>query len=385
MKRWISIFLLVSVLAVGFFKNAAYAAGTEENHTVEAKSAVLMEATTGAVLFSQNAAEALAPASVTKIMTLLLVMEAIECGKIALTDRVSISKNAAGMGGSQVYLKEGEEFSVEELLKCCVIASANDAAVALAEHTYGSEKLFVQKMNAKAQQLQLVSTRFENATGLDDTAVSHLTSAKDIAVMSRELIAYEKILEYSRLWQDSIRDGAFTLTNTNRLVRYYKGCTGLKTGSTDKAGYCVSVTAEREGMSLICVVMGAETRDKRNEIATGLLDYGFSQYALYSAEERCIEAVPVLRGAVSSIYVKSLAFSSVIKKTGAEVECKYEIPENLCAPIEKGQTIGKVYYELDGQKIGESDIVACESVGQITFWEVFWRVAMNFVMGLKSK
>ncbi len=384
MRRWISVILLAAVLIIGCPGARATAAVTEEKISVDAKSAVLMEATTGTVLFSQNSAEALPPASVTKIMTLLLVMEAIDCGKISLDDTVSISKNAAGMGGSQVYLKEGEDFSVDELLKCCVIASANDAAVALAEHTYGSESIFVQMMNVRAGELGLRSTKFENVTGLDDTTVAHLTSAQDIAIMSKELIRHEKILEYSRLWQDSIRDGEFILTNTNRLVRYYKGCTGLKTGSTDKAGYCVSVTAERDGMSLICVVMGAETRDKRNEIATGLLDYGFSQYGIFSSPARRLEAVPVLRGVCSDVFVESTPFSCVMKKTGSEVECKYEIPENLSAPIEKGQKIGKIYYELDGEKIGESDIIACASVAEISFWEIFWRITMNFIMGARN-
>ena len=385
MKRWISVVLLAALLTAALPCARICAVEVAEQNAVEAKSAVLMEAETGMVLFSQNASEALAPASVTKIMTLLLVMEAIERGNISLADRVIISKNAASMGGSQVYLKEGEDFSVEELLKCCVIASANDAAVALAEHTHGSERAFVQAMNARAAELNLTSTHFENTTGLDDTTVSHLTSAQDIAVMSRALIRHEKILAYSRLWQDSIRDGAFILTNTNRLVRYYKGCTGLKTGSTDKAGYCVSVTAERDGMSLICVVMGAQSRDKRNEIATGLLDYGFSQYGLYSAEGKRLESVSVLRGTASGVWVESAPFSCVVKKTGAKVECIYDIPKNLSAPIEKGQKIGKVYYELDGQKIGESDITACESVAQISFWNVFFRIAMNFLMGLKSE
>ncbi len=384
MKRIVIIALLfaLSLSIVPPIKGGA--TENEEQIVVEAKSAVLMEATTGMVLFSQNEKEALAPASVTKVMTLLLVMEAIDAGRISLSDVVRISANAASMGGSQVFMKEGEEFTVEELLKCCVIASANDAALALAEHTCGTEKLFVAKMNERAKELGLTSTKFENTTGLDDTTVAHLTSAADIAVMSRELIRYPKILEFSSLWQDSIRGGTFTLTNTNRLVRYYKGCTGLKTGSTDKAGYCISVTAEREGLSLICVVMGAPSRDVRNSIATGLLDHGFANYGVYKHDEENLESVPVLGGSKASVNVKNTAFASVIQKNGLTVELVFDIPQTIQAPIKEGEVIGKVYYELGNEKIGESDIVACESVEKITFLQVFWRMVLNFIMGVQK-
>ena len=242
------------------------------------KSAVLMDATTGALLYTQNANEAMPPASVTKIMTLLLVMEAIDGGTLQLSDPISVSANAAGMGGSQVYLKEGESMSCEDLLKSVVISSANDAAVALAEHLCGSVEAFVKKMNEKAHTLGMTDTYFENVTGLDDTATQHLSSARDIAIMSRALIAHPTILQYSSIWMDTIRNGTFGLTNTNRLIRFYRGATGLKTGSTDKAGFCVSVTAQRDGLSLICVIMGAENRDIRNEQATRLLDWGFANF-----------------------------------------------------------------------------------------------------------
>lgn len=381
MKRIFLILMIASVMICAITPVRGFATEETDPYSVEAKSAVLMEATTGTVLFSQNESEALSPASVTKVMTLLLVMEAIEAGRIALTDIVRISANAAGMGGSQVFMKEGEEFTVEELLKCCVIASANDAAVALAEHACGTEKLFVAKMNERAKEMGLTSTKFENTTGLDDTTTAHLTSAKDIAIMSRALIKYPKITEYSRLWQDSIRDGAFTLTNTNRLVRFYKGCTGLKTGSTDKAGYCISVTAERDGLSLICVIMGAESRDMRNSIATGLLDYGFSHYEIYSKDREALEAIPVMRGVKNSVLVENTPFSTVIKKSGSMVECVYEIPKTLGAPLKAGEVVGKIYYELDGERIGESDIVVCEDVNKISYLSVFLRMVMNFIMG----
>ncbi|MBQ7407318.1 MAG: D-alanyl-D-alanine carboxypeptidase [Clostridia bacterium] len=381
MKRFLSFFIFFGILICSFPQIHVYAEKEQAPFNVNAKSAVLMEATTGTILFAQNESEALPPASVTKIMTLLLVMEAIEEGRIALEDTVLISKNAASMGGSQVFMKEGEEFTVNELLKCCVIASANDAAVALAEYVCGSESVFISRMNEKARELGLTSTKFENATGLDDTTVTHLTSAKDIAVMSRALIKHEKILEYSRLWQDSIRDGAFILTNTNRLVRFYKGCTGLKTGSTEKAGYCVSVTAERDGLSLICVVMGADSRDERNAIATSLMDYGFANYGVYSQESRVLESIPVLGGTKRYVSVKSAPFSAVIKKNGTTVECIYEIPEYLSAPVKEGDAVGKIYYEFAGERIGESDITVCESVQKIKQVQIFYRMLINFIMG----
>lgn len=381
MKRFLSFFILFGILICSFPQIHVYAEKEQAPFNVDAKSAVLMEATTGTILFAQNESEALPPASVTKIMTLLLVMEAIEEGRIALEDTVLISKNAASMGGSQVFMKEGEEFTVNELLKCCVIASANDAAVALAEYVCGSESVFISRMNEKARELGLTSTKFENATGLDDTTVTHVTSAKDIAVMSRALIKHEKILEYSRLWQDSIRDGAFILTNTNRLVRFYKGCTGLKTGSTEKAGYCVSVTAERDGLSLICVVMGADSRDERNAIATSLMDYGFANYGVYSQESRVLESIPVLGGTKRYVSVKSAPFSAVIQKNGTTVECIYEIPEYLSAPVKEGDAVGKIYYEFAGERIGESDITVCESVQKIKQVQIFYRMLINFIMG----
>ena len=214
-----------------------------------------MDAATGTILFEKNSHDAMPPASVTKIMTMLLIYEAEENGQFQWQDQVRVSSYAASMGGSQVYLKEGEQMSVEDLLKSVVIASANDAAVALAEYVSGSVEAFVAKMNAKAAELGMTSTKFENVTGLDDTAENHLTSAKDIALMSGELIKHPLILQYSSIWMDTIRDGAFGLTNTNRLVRFYKGCTGLKTGSTSKAGCCLSATAERDGMELVAAIV----------------------------------------------------------------------------------------------------------------------------------
>ncbi len=348
---------------------------------LDCKSAILMEATTGAILYTQNADEALPPASVTKIMTLLLVMEEIDSGRIRLDETVSVSANAASMGGSQVYLKEGEQMSVDDLLKSVVIASANDAAVALAERVAGSVSVFVDRMNAKARTLGMESTVFENVTGLDDTAENHLTSARDIALMSRELLKHPTVLQYSSIWMDSIRDGAFGLTNTNRLVRFYRGCTGLKTGSTSKAGFCVSVTAEREGLSLICVIMGAESGDSRNAAASTLLDWGFANYGLYTAKKGSLAPIPVTGGSKDLCHAEYGAFSKVLPRESATaVSAKITLPESLIAPVKKGDVIGKVEYRLDGRLIGSVPIRAAESVGKINFFEIFGRMLAKFLL-----
>ena len=246
--------------------------------TVDAAAAVLMEKETGAILYEQNAHDKLEPASVTKVMTLLLVLEAIDDGRLALDDMVTVSAHAASMGGSQVYLKEGEQMSVDDMLKAVAVVSGNDAAVALAEHLAGSEEGFVEQMNQRAAELGMADTCFVNCTGLP--AAGHLTSAHDIAVMSRALIQHPKIRDYTTIWMDSIRGGQFQLANTNKLVRFYEGATGLKTGSTDAAGYCLSATAERDGMELIAVVLKAKTSEQRFESAKSLLNFGFANYTL---------------------------------------------------------------------------------------------------------
>jgi len=345
------------------------------------KSAILMEATTGAVIYSQNDAEALPPASVTKIMTLLLVMEAIDAGTVRLDDTVAVSANAASMGGSQVFLKEGERMTVEDLLKSVVIASANDAAVALAEHISGSVSTFVERMNSRAGELGMKCTRFENVTGLDDTAENHLTSARDIAIMSCELIRHKTILEYSSIWMDSIRDGAFGLTNTNRLVRFYPGCTGLKTGSTSKAGFCVSVTAERDGFSLVCVIMGAESRDVRNATATQLLDWGFANYGLYCSEAATTDPIALTGGSVRDCAGSYGAFSCVLPKSelGA-VKKTVSLPERLSAPIKAGEEIGEVRFLVGEKEIGRVAVIANEDLPKIGFFEVFARIFARFLL-----
>ena len=339
---------------------------------INAKSAVLMEAESGKVLYSKNPDAALSPASVTKVMTLLLAAEALEDGRFALGDTVFVSKRASEMGGSQVFLKEGESITVEELFKCTVIASANDAAVALAELVSGSERAFVAAMNSRAMELGLKSTNFENVTGLDDTVENHVTSAYDIAIMSSELIKHDIILQYSSLWQDTIRNGEFTLTNTNRLVRFYDGCNGLKTGSTDKAGYCMSATAKRNGMQLIAVVMGAPTRDERNDIARSLLDFGFAGYALFCEPESLVEKVPVIKGKTETAELYSAPFSIVIPSSKkSAVEKKYILPESIGAPLKAMEEIGCVEYYIDGELIGKSSVYSKVDADKIGYFDVF--------------
>ena len=337
----------------------------------DCKSAILMEASTGAILFEQNAEEALPPASVTKVMTLLLVMEAIRDGKLGYDDMVTASAHACSMGGSQIYLEEGEQMTVEDMIKSVVIASANDAAVALAEHIAGTEEAFVNRMNERAAELSMANTHFENTNGLDDTVSNHVTSAKDIAIMSRELLRYEKITEYSSIWMDTIRNGEFGLTNTNRLVRFYNGATGLKTGSTAKAGFCVSATAERGGMELICVIMAAPSRDIRNAAATALLDWGFANYAICEQSGGQIEPIPVVGGVQSVCNASYEAFRTVLNKSDQnKIQSSVELPERLTAPVEKGQKIGEIVYTLNGQEIGRIPVTAEETIEEIGFWDV---------------
>lgn len=363
----------IPINAINETKNEA-----ESNNAFDemnAKSAILMEAQSGEVLYSRNPDSALPPASVTKIMTLLLCAEALADGKIALSDTVMISKKASEMGGSQVFLEEGEIISVEELLKCTVIASANDAALALAELVSGSERAFVNDMNARAIELGLKSTNFENVTGLDDTVKNHVTSAMDIALMSRELIKHDVILKYSSLWQDSIRNGEFVLTNTNRLVRYYEGCNGLKTGSTDKAGFCMSATAVRNGMQLIAVVMGAPSRDERNGIAKELLDYGFANYGVWSQDEAIVETVPVERGTEDGATLYSAPFSCVISSSDkGKIEKKYVLPEVFRAPIKAGEELGCVEYYLEGNIIGKSAVYSKADIEKIGYFDLYLRM-----------
>lgn len=375
-KEKILLSFLLSVLLVISAGAATFSA------PMECRSAILMEASTGCILFEKNADEPLPPASVTKVMTLLLVMEAIEAGKIKLSDQVSVSENAASMGGSQVFLKVGETMSVEEMIKCVVIASANDCAVALAEHLYGSEAAFVSQMNARAKELGMENSNFENTNGLDDTVTNHMTSARDIAIMSRALIAHPLILQYSSTWMDTIREGAFGLTNTNRLVRFYSGANGLKTGSTAKAKFCISATAKRDGMQLIAVIMAAPTRDIRNNEAKALLDFGFANYGIFFASPQEIDPVRVVGGTAEQCTVTATEATAVLEKEKiAGVTQRMILPQAVRAPITEGDVIGRLIYEYDGETVCEVDICAAENVEEIGFFGVCLRILQGFCLG----
>lgn len=367
---------------IGTNNGAEVENSTTTSLDIQAKSALLMDGQTGTVLYSYMPNQRLPLASVTKIMSLLIVCEALEDGRINLSDNVTVSSNASGMGGSQIFLKEGEVFTVEELIKSTVIASANDAIVALGEHLYGSEKAFVEKMNEKAKYLGMKNSNFENCTGLDDTTTNHYSTAYDIALMSRELIKQEIILKYSNVWQDSIRDGQFILTNTNRLVRYYEGCTGLKTGSTDKAGFCMSATAKRGDLHLIAVVMGSETRDKRNEAARTMLDYGFSNFAIYKDNARVVDNREVRFGRKDAVDLHTNGFTKLVDKSKVKsVEIKYELPEFISAPLKSGEVVGKISYYINEDKIGESDIYINEDIERIGVFEIIFRIFMSILVG----
>ena len=338
------------------------------------RAALLMEKTTGEILFAQNEHEALEPASVTKIMTLLLTMDAIDSGAMAYDDVVTVSANAAGMGGSQVFLAEGEKITVEELLKSVCVSSGNDAAVALAEKVSGVTELFVEQMNNRAKGLGMDDTHFVNCTGL--TAKGHVTSAYDIALMSRELLTkHPDIRRFTTIWTDTIRDGTFGLANTNKLIRFYDGATGLKTGYTTSAGYCISATAEREGMELIAVIMKGETADKRNTDAKALLNYGFSTYALVSAApEESLPVLPVSMGETEqvSLMLPEEGVTALVEKGRANaLTRRIDLPEGLTAPIAAGQPVGTLTL-LDGEiEVLSVPILAAEDVPRRSWGSLF--------------
>ena len=349
---------------------------------ITSRAALLMEKTTGQILYTQNEHEQLEPASVTKVMTLLLTMEAIDSGTIHYDDVVTVSAAAAGMGGSQVFLAEGEQITVEELLKAMCVASGNDAAVALAEKVAGVHELFVERMNQRAAELGMEDTHFVNCTGLP--AQGHLTSAHDIALMSRELILnHPSIREYTTIWMDSIRDGAFGLTNTNRLVRFYQGATGLKTGSTDSALYCVSATAERDGMELIAVVMKSPTSAQRFEDAKALLDYGFANYTLARVyPDVPLAPVEVLLGTTAQVQPQLERECSLLVRKGEEglISTQIQLAQDLEAPVERGQKLGQMVVTVDGEVRDTIPIVASQQVDRLTIPGIFGKMFQRLLM-----
>lgn len=342
---------------------------------LSAPAAVLMEKSTGRILYEENAVTQYEPASVTKIMTLLLVMEAIDSGALHWEDTVTASTHAISMGGSQIWLKEHEQMSVRDMVKAVAVVSANDCSVALAEHIAGTEEAFVQRMNQRAQELGMEHTRFVNCTGLP--AQGHLTCALDIALMSRELILrHPDIRQFTTIWMDSLRDGAFQLSNTNKLIYYYEGATGLKTGFTDSALYCLSATAERDGMELIAVVLHAPTSGQRFDSAKALLDFGFSNYALIPVwPEEALPPVPVLLGTQETVQpVPAQECTLLLEKAklGA-VTTEVQLCENVAAPVESGQKLGQLIVRVDGEQAQCIDLIAASGVERLGVGDIFRR------------
>lgn len=354
---------------------------------IKAKSAVLMDVVSGEVLLEYNADKQLFPASVTKIMTMLLVCEAISEKKITLADRVACSENAASKGGSQIWLEVGEEMTVDELMRATAIGSANDAATLLGEYVAGSESAFIDMMNFRAKELGMKNTHFENATGLDDTSESHLTTAKDIAIMSVELLKHDFITDYTTVWMDSLRNGETELVNTNKLVRFYDGTTGLKTGTTAKAGCCVSASAKRGDLHLVAVVMGSDNSSDRFETAKAMLSWGFSNYMSYAPDinEKLFSDIPVIGGKLKTVSLNTPEIKSLLLKKGSEKDIKVnvDIEEKLKAPIRKNQTVGKVTITLsDGKKI-DYNITAEKEVEELTLFDYALKL-MNFISNGKT-
>ena len=375
MRKLICLLLAAAVLAVPV-RGAEY----------EAKSWLLMDAATGTVLESGNEHERLAPASVTKVMTLLLIMEAIDSGQIGWDDTVTASETASAKGGSQVFLKAGETMTVEDMVKSIAVSSANDCACAMAEHLCGSEAAFVERMNQRAAELGMGDTHFVNCTGLDDGAEAgeHRTSAHDIALMSRELLTrHPDIKKYTTIWMDSIRGGTFGLSNTNKLVRFYPGCTGLKTGFTSGAGYCLSASAERDGMELIAVAMGSETSQKRNDACRGMLDYGFTNFAHYTPALPQDTFIPVELGTAEQVTVTLPESAPILVKKGelSSVTARTELPEALDAPVQAGQQVGELILEKEGERLTALPLTAAEDIPRLAWADLFERLLARVAMG----
>lgn len=370
-KRWAA-FLTAAVLAAVLFPARSWAVELP----VEAQAALLMEKTTGQVLYAKNEHEQLEPASVTKVMTLLLAMEALDEGRIRYDDTVTVSAYAASMGGSRVFLSEGEQITVEDLFKAICVASGNDASVAMAEHIAGVTELFVEQMNARAKQLGMNDTHFVNCTGLP--AEGHVTSAWDIALMSRELILHHPdIRRFTTIWMDTLRGGSFQLSNTNKLIRFYDGATGLKTGSTDAAGFCISATAERDGMELIAVIMKEQTADKRNTDAKTLLNYGFSTYALAEiAPQEPLAPVPVRLGAEDAVQpVLPSGSTLLVEKTKAgQLTQSVELPAEVGAPVAAGQALGTLTVRAGDEVLLELPLQAEQAVEKLSWGGMLTRL-----------
>lgn len=382
MIKKLSLALIIAIIftAVPVFSVDVNAV-TEE--TITAPSAVLMETSSGKILFEKNPHEQRPCASITKVMTMLLVCEAIDSGKLSLDDTITASAHAASMGGSDIWLEEGETMSANDMIKATVVASANDAAVALAEHLCGSEEVFVQKMNEKANQLGMKDTVFKNCNGLDEDG--HITSAYDVAVMSRELMKHEMIFDYTSIWLDNLRDGKTQIVNTNKLLKTYKGITGLKTGTTNDAGCCMAASATRGDMNLVAVVLGCNSGKERFSDAAALLDYGFANFSVtqLKAPDDLPKTIKVENGMQKNIGIGCDINSSIVldKNSGSKIVSKIDLPESIEAPIASGQKLGTVTYSLDGKAVKSFEITALQHAEQISFASVF-SVLLNSIISL---
>lgn len=382
-KRSVICFFMLQILFV--FAVPISSAEEKESQLVdEATSAILMERDTGTVLYEKNGDEKLPPASMTKVMTMLLVMEAIEQGQLSMDEKIRTSERAASMGGSQVFLEPGEEMTTKEMLEAIAIASANDASVAVAERIAGSEEAFVKKMNEKAKKLGLKNTLFKNTTGLP--AKNHYSSARDMALMSKELLKYDEITKFTGVYESYLRedtDDKFWLVNTNRLVRFYPGVDGLKTGFTNEAKYCLTATAEKNGMRVIAVVFGAPTSKERNAQVTKMLDYAFGMYETHPKYKRnhALGKVAVSKGSKSTVDALTSESIALLTKKGEEmkdVNEKVTFKKNLEAPIKRGQEIGEIIFEKDGKVLVKSPLVAKEEIKEATWWQLFKRSLRMF-------
>lgn len=378
MKKFLSL-----VLAGIILSSPAYAIDTLHDGDIDiaAPSAILMEKESGEIIYEKNANERMAPASVTKVMTLLLIIEAVDRGDISLEDVVTASSRASSFGGSCVFLEEGEQMSVHEMIKCIAVVSANDCAVAMSEFLCGTEQAFVDRMNERASQLGLKDTHFTNCTGLFDDD-EHYTTAHDIAVMSRELISHEIIKDYTTIWMDTIRNGEFGLSSTNKLVYYYDGCTGLKTGFTEKAMYCLSATAERDGTEYIAVIMHGESSDKRNEDAKALLNYGFANYV--SCSLRSPDVIPPVSVKMGNADCVQPTYSgpekALISKQGSgDISYKLNLPDEVMAPVEKGMQIGSMSVMRGDELLCEVPLVADCDIARADFTHIFVNLTKSFV------
>lgn len=382
MIKKLSLALIIAIIftAIPVFSVEVNAV-TEE--TITAPSAVLMETSSGKILFEKNPHEQRPCASITKVMTMLLVCEAIDNGKLSLDDTITASAHAASMGGSDIWLEEGETMSADDMIKATVVASANDAAVALAEHLCGSEEVFVEKMNEKASQLGMNDTVFKNCNGLDEDG--HITSAYDVAVMSRELMKHEMIFDYTSIWLDNLRDGKTQIVNTNKLLKTYNGITGLKTGTTNDAGCCMSASATRGDMSLVAVVLGCNSGKERFSDAAALLDYGFANFSVtqLKAPEDLPKTIKVENGMQGNIGIGCDVNASIVldKNSSSKIVSKIDLPESIEAPVVSGQKLGTVTYSLDGNAVKSFEITALQDAEKISFASVF-SVLLNSIISL---